>query len=120
MQPVLEAAPQGLKLDLMPSQPELVGNLRESSENLWESSGMPSRTELEVLKEALVFWMTTQCEFIFICAEKLRDAEEHTMPRMVNLQELRSWEGWTVRKVISLEDALNDKYVDEYLTLSYR
>ena len=73
-----------------------------------------------MLKEELAFWLTTQCEFIFISAQKLRDAREDSLPMMVTLQELREWDGWTERKLVTLEDALNGKYVAEYLALSYR
>ena len=76
---------------------------------------------LEQLKEEFAFWLTTQCEFNFVLADKLREASEAELPTMVTLQELRrSKRSWLTTKLITFEATLSGAYSSDYLTLSYR
>ena len=75
----------------------------------------------EQLKEEFAFWLTTQCEFNFVLADKLREASEAELPTMVTLQELRRTKrSWLTTKLITFEATLSGAYSSDYLTLSYR
>ena len=76
---------------------------------------------IDLLKEEFVFWMTTECEFYFILADKLRSATDSELPSMATLQELRFTKpDWIVSKLITFKEALSGAYASEYLSLSYR
>jgi hypothetical protein len=58
------------------------------------------------LKEELSLWLTSQCEFNFILAEKLRQAGRDGFPKMLRLQDMREKHpDWVVRRTINFEQA---------------
>ena len=40
----------------------------------------------EGLKASMTYWLTTQCEFNFLLADKLRDSTEESFPAFLPLQ----------------------------------
>jgi len=74
--------------------------------------------EVGALKEALSLWLTQQCEFSFILAEKLRRASATFFPKMLRLQDMPS--DWVVRRSISFEQACLGAYTKEYVAVSHR
>ena len=72
-------------------------------------------------QEEFAFWLTTRCEFNFVLADELRRASASELPQFLSLQELRrSRSTWLTRKLITFDDALAGKYVEEYAAMSYR
>ena len=74
------------------------------------------------LKQDLSLWLTQQCEFNFILAEKLRLASRTDLPKMLPLQMMREKHpDWIVKRTISFEQAcLGSAYPREYLAVSHR
>ena len=76
---------------------------------------------VEVLKDMYAFWLTTQCSFNFVLADKLRNTPACELAKFPTLQELsRSKPDWLVRKVVTFDGVLSGAYESEYLALSYR
>jgi len=76
---------------------------------------------IDHLREQLATWLTAECEFTLISADRLREATEAELPIMISLQEMqRTRPDWITRKLISFGGALSGEYTLEILSLSYR
>ena len=72
---------------------------------------------LDELKQQVAFWITDQCEFYLLDADKLRAAEEFTS--FLTLQEMRKqYPDWIVKRTFDFDRVCNRAYVKEYLALS--
>ena len=75
----------------------------------------------ELKAQLALYWLTEQCDFYFIRADKLREASAAELPRMLRLQEMMAAHGdWVVKKSISFEQACLGAYTKEYLAVSHR
>lgn len=71
------------------------------------------------LKHDLSLWLTSQCEFNFIRADKLRQASRADFPKMLRLQAMReSHPDWVVKRSINFEQACIGAYRREFVAVS--
>ena len=76
-------------------------------------------SDSQALREEFAYWLTTELDFCFVRAEKLRSATAEELPVMPTLQELRRrHDGWVVTKRISYAGVIAGDYATEYLSLS--
>uniref|UniRef100_A0A7S2GH12 COR domain-containing protein n=1 Tax=Haptolina brevifila TaxID=156173 RepID=A0A7S2GH12_9EUKA len=76
---------------------------------------------ISTLKEKLSLWLTQQCEFCFLSADKLRSSTPSTFPAFMRLQDMRKhYDDWMVYKTISFKKACLGDYVGEFLAVSHR
>ena len=70
--------------------------------------------EIPVLKASLARWLTKQCQFCFILADKLRESSPSF--KMVRLQDMPP--DWVECRTITFEDACLGVYTSEYVAVS--
>lgn len=80
-----------------------------------------SQRTIAELRTSLEFWLTFGCEFVFLRADKLRDASLEQLPKMLSLQQIaEQFPDWIVRKQITLAGICRNEYAAEYLAVSHR
>merc|ERR1712136_541774 len=76
---------------------------------------------VEMLQQKLVRWFTASCTFCFVLADKLREPSAENFPKLLPLQEMiREFPGWVVERRVSLDEACQGRYAQEYLAVSHR
>lgn len=76
---------------------------------------------ISTLKSDLSLWLTLQCEFNFIVADKLRAAGRKGFPKMLKLQDLREQHpDWLSKRTINFEQACLGAYSREFCAVSHR
>lgn len=76
---------------------------------------------VEMLQQKLVRWFTASCTFCFVLADKLRESSAENFPKLLPLQEMiREFPGWVVERRVSLDEACQGGYAQEFLAVSHR